>query len=199
MLAYWLLGLAPVVAVAYLVWAYRKKAAAHAAARNERFEQIFGGSSSRSAISDAGLPAAGAAGLQPSAAATSGRAPSYARKDRLLNPQQAELLHVLRIALPDYEILARMSLAAMIDVPAEAQGREREQRLRALAQYVVDCVVCSKDMHVMAAVDLEAGSNAESRFKSECLKAAGVRYRCVSPAALPKPEEMRALLLGEGA
>lgn len=103
------------------------------------------------------------------------------------------------LKLLDYEILARVSLAAMIDVPAELQGREREQRLRALAQHVVDCVVCSKDMQVMAAVDLEAGSNAESRFKSECLKAAGVRYRCVSPAALPKREEVRVLLLGEGA
>lgn len=199
MLAYWLLGLAPVVAAAYLVWAYRQKAAAKAVARRERFERMFGASWSRSTPSDAGLPVVGAAAPQPSAAMHSSRAPSYARKDRLLNPAQAQLFQLLKTAMPDYEILVRLSLAAMIEVLPAMQGREREQRLRALAQHVVDCVVCGTDMHVIAAVDVEAGSSAESRFKSECLKAADVRYICINPAMLPTRDGMRMLLLGEGA
>ncbi len=198
MLAYWLLGLAPVVAVAYLVWAYRQKAAAKAVARHERFERLFGASSSRGATSNAGPPAAGLAALQPSATPASGRPRSYARRERLLDPAQAQLFQLLKTALPDYEVLARVSLTAMIEVHPAMQGREREQRLRALAQHVVDCVVCRKDMHVIATVDLEAGSSAESRFKSECLKAADVRYVCINPGALPNLEQVRALVVGDG-
>lgn len=198
MLAYWLLGLAPVVAVAYLVWAYRKKAAAKAVARRERFERLFGASLPRVATSDAVSNAGEMAALRRSATPASGKAPSYARKERLLDPAQAQLFELLKTTLPDYEVLVRVSLAAMIEVHSTTQGREREQRLRALAQHVVDCVVCAKDMHVIAAVDLEAGSSAESRFKSACLKAADVRYVCVNPGALPKREAVRALVVGAG-
>ena len=198
MLAYWLLGLAPVVAIAYLVWAYRKKAAAKAAARNERFKHLFGASLPRAATPDAPSIAKEGATPQPLATMSPGRSPAYARKERLLDPHQAQLFRLLKNALPDYEILARVSLAAMIEVPPTVQGREREPRLRALAQHVVDCVACSRDMQVIAAVDLEAGRNAEARFKSECLKAAGVRYVCVNPAALPEREALRALVAGEG-
>ena len=198
MLAYWLLGLAPVVAIAYLVWAYRRKAAAKAVARSERFERLFGASAPRAATSEAPSNAREGAALQPSATLSAGRAPSYARKQHLLNPNQTQLFQLLKSALPDHEVLARVSLAAMIEVPPAVQGREREPRLRALAQHVVDCVACSKDMQVIAAVDLVAGNSAEARFKSECLKAAGVRYVCVNPAALPKREEVRAWLAGEG-
>jgi len=197
LLAYWLLGLAPVVAVAYLVWAYRKKAAAKAAARSERVERLFGALPPRVATADSASNAGEVAALRSSAKPASGRAPSYARKERLLNPHQAQLFQLLKSALPDHEVLARVSLAAMIEVPPAGQGREREQRLRALAQHVVDCVVCTGDMQVIAAVDLEAGSSAESRFKSECLKAAGVRYVCVNPAALPGHGEVRTLLLDQ--
>ena len=198
MLAYWLLGLAPVVAVAYVVWAYRKKAAATAAAKSERFERLFGASTSRVAPAEAASNAGKVATLQPSATMSQGRVSSYARKERLLDPHQAQLFRLLKTALPDHEVLAHVSLMAMIEVPPAVPGPEREPRLRALAQHVVDCVVCGNDMRVITAVDLAAGGGAESRFKSECLKAAGVRYVCVDPAALPKSEEVRALVLGEG-
>ena len=198
MLAYWLLGLAPVVAVAYLVWAYRKKTAAKAVARSERFERLLGALPARVATADAASNAGEVAALRLSANPASVRAPSYVRKERLLNPHQARLFPLLKKALPDHEVLAHVSLAAMVEVHSGIQGREREQRLRALAQHVVDCVVCGKDMQVIAAVDLEAGSSAESRFKSECLKAAGVRYVCIDPGALPSREEVCVRVVGEG-
>lgn len=131
MLAYWLLGLEPVLAVAYLVWAYRKKAAAKAAARSERFERLFGALPPRVATADAASNAGEVAALRSSANPASGRAPSYVRKERLLNPHQAQLFQLLKKALPDHEVLAPVSLAAMIEVPPAGQGREREQRLRA--------------------------------------------------------------------
>ncbi|MNC90504.1 hypothetical protein D3C83_66100 [compost metagenome] len=68
--------------------------------------------------------------------------------------------------------------------------------MRALAQNAVDCLVCDKAMTVIAAIDVEDGASAESRIKSEYLKAAQVRYLRINPSAFPRPDEIRAMLLG---
>ncbi|OGA39177.1 MAG: hypothetical protein A3G24_18840 [Betaproteobacteria bacterium RIFCSPLOWO2_12_FULL_62_13] len=197
MLAYWLFGLALVLAIAYMVWAYRKKAAAQAAARSERFEQIFGSTSCRVAALDPAARAAEVSTPQPSVTPGSSRAPQrYARKKRLLGQAHALLLSTLRSALPEHEVFAHVSLAAVIEIPQRIQGREREQRAHALAQHTFDCVVCSKEMQVIVVVDLEAGNSAQIRFKSECLKEAGVRYMRADPVELPPHEQIGALLLG---
>ncbi len=198
MLAYWLLGLVPLVAIACILWVYRKKAAAQAAARSERFEQMFGAGSQRVATPAPvpGVPEAPTP-RQTATPATDRPPHLYARKERLLSQSQALLFHALRAGLPEHEVFPQVSLAAVIEVPPALQGREREQRLRALTQHGVDCVVCGKDMQVVAAVDFETGNTAESRFKSECLKAAKVRYVRVNGAELPRGEELRGLVLGE--
>jgi hypothetical protein len=165
---------------------------------SERFDQIFGTAARRAAVP---MPATGPAkspALQPSSAPTPRRsAQNYLRKERLLDELHALLFSCLRSALPDQEILAHVSLAAVVELSPAVHGREREQRLRALGQYTVDCIVCNREMTVIAAVDLEGNNGAEKQFKSECLKAAGVRYVRVSSADLSKPGELRALVLGE--
>lgn len=198
MLAYWLLGLVPVVAIAYILWAHRKKAAAQTAARSERFEQMFGARPERITTPEPATGIAGASAPGPAVTPAADRAPQlYARKEPLLSQSQALLFHALRAELPGHEVLAQVSLASVIEVPPAIQGREREQRLRALAQHIADCVVCNKDMQVVAAVDLEAGNTAGTRFKSECLKAAGLRYVRVNAAELPQGEDLRDLVLGQ--
>ncbi|MBI4195019.1 MAG: DUF2726 domain-containing protein [Betaproteobacteria bacterium] len=182
MLAYWLLGLAPVVAVAYIVWAYRKKIATRAAVSNERFERMFGTQPQRA-------PAPASAAV-PSA--SQGR--MFSRKERLVSENHGRLLSTLRSAMPEHEVFAHVSLAALVDLSPHLQGREREQRQRALTQYGVDCVICDGDMRIVAAVDLDAGNGAGARFKSECLKAAGISYLRVNPAEMPRDDTLRALL-----
>lgn len=198
MLAYWLLGLAPVLAIAYIVWTHKKKAAARAAVSSKRFDAIFGGAAQRAATPTSTAGAAESPAAQPSSAAALGRrTPIYSRKERLLEEAHALLFSRLRSALPEHELFAHVSLAAAVEVPPAVQGREREQRLRALRQYTADCMVCSRDMTVIAAVDLEGDNNVERQFKSECLKTAGVRYVRISSGDLAKCEGLRALVLGE--
>jgi hypothetical protein len=193
LLAYWLLALAPIVAIVYLVWAHRRRTSAMVATRNERLERIFDAPASPAA--PAAATGAAIEAPRPVAAPAPVAPPQlYAGKERLLGERHALLLAALRSAAPGHEVFAHVSLAALIEVAPTLQGREREQRLRALAQYVVDCVVCNADLRAIAAVDLEAGGTAEGQFKAECLKAAGVRYLRLPPTTLPKVENLRILI-----
>jgi hypothetical protein len=192
--AWFFLALAPVVAIVYVVWAYRKRTAARAASRRERFAQIFSPRAQRSTapeVAHAGFPGV----ASTPGVASRGPAP-YARRATLLSARHIQLHDVLRAGLPDHEIFAHVSLAAVIELTGLPEGREREQRSRALAQQTIDCVVCSKAFEIVAAVDLESGHTAETRFKAECLKAAGVRYLQWNPVELPRSDEVAALLAG---
>jgi len=84
----------------------------------------------------------------------------------------------------------------VLEVAGLPDGREREQRVRALAQQTVDCVVCTQALAVVAIVDLDSGSTPEARFKLEVLKAAGVRYLQWNPLE-PPPEGDLAAWIGE--
>jgi hypothetical protein len=191
---WYVLALLPVAAIIYIVRAYRKRNAARAAASRDRFAQIFDAAAGRNAKPGAVLPAPPVA---VAGAASPGRGTgTYARRLHVLTAQQIQLRGLLRRALPDHDVLSSVSLAAVIEVCGLPEGREREQRWRALAQQTVDCVVCSNAHAVLAVVDLDSGSTAETRFKSECLKAAGVRYLRCNPLELPRDNEISALILG---
>jgi hypothetical protein len=190
----YLLALLPIAAVIYIVRAHRKGSAARAAASTERFSRIF---------ETEAAPAAGSASArhpapaQTTISAAPVRAPgSYAKRMQVLSAHQTELRERLRRALPGHDVLSRVSLAAVIEVRGVPEGRELEQRTRALAQQSVDCVVCGPTGAVVAVVDLDDGSTAETRIKSECLKAAGVRYLRFSPLELPPENEVGAQVLG---
>ena len=192
--AWYLLALLPTAAITYIVWAYRKRNAARAAASGDRYAQIFKPLMARAAAPEAAEAALSGrtAGAAPEARGTG----AYARRARLLTAQQADLRELLKSGLPDHEILSSVSLAAVIEVCGLPEGRAREQRLRALTQHTVDCVVCGSALEVVAVLDLENGSAADARFKSECLKAAGVRYLRWNPLEFPRSNDLSALILG---
>jgi hypothetical protein len=198
-LAWLFVALAPVAAIAYTVWAYRKRTAARTAASKERYAQIFN-TAPPGAATTAAAGRAGAAGTAATSTVTAPaiRTPSnYLRRARVLNLQQAQLRELLVNGLPGHEVLARVNLAAVLEVAGLPDGREREQRSRALAQHTVDCVVCTKALEVVAVVDLDDGSTAEARFKVEALNAAGVRYLRWNPLELPRSIEIVKLIAGE--
>ena len=72
--------------------------------------------------------------------------------------------------------------------------------MRRLAQYLLDFVVCDKGMRIIAVVEVypavDAVGAGEQQFRADCLKRAGIRLVRVNPAALPKREEIRALVGG---
>jgi hypothetical protein len=184
LLGYFLLTLLPLAAVVYVVWAYRKRRAERIAASSKRFSDIFG-----AAPKAVHSPPA-------SVAAVSSAPASCVKKDKLLEPHHALLFQTLVSSLPGHAIFVHVSLAAIVELPPSVQGREREQRSRALSGNAIDCLVCNQAMEAIAAVDIEDGVNAASHIKSEYLKAARVRYLRVNPAALPAAHEIQTLLSG---
>ena len=196
MLAYWVLGLVPVAAVAYIVWSHRKKAASRSTSRSNRLAQLL----DKEAPVVAATPAADSpqAPENPRADPESPQAVAegYAARQKVFSPHHAVVFYSLKASLPDYEVLAHVSLAALLEAPAEMQNWERERRRRALAPHVFDCVICGKDMQVVAALDIVPPNVHQPVFKAQCLEMVGVRYVRIDPTRMPKRQDIRGLVLG---
>jgi hypothetical protein len=189
MLLYWLIGLVPATAIAYIFWAHRKQAANHANAREERLALMLGASRQRNA------PAAAAPAAPHAAPGEQGPLP-YRSKSRILTQPHALLYYLLKTALPEHEIFAYFNLGGVIEVAPQATGAERDERRRAISQLTVDCAVCNKAMGLVVAIDLVPSGTVDSTFKSRCLAAAGLRYLQLDPARLPRRDSVRELVLG---
>jgi hypothetical protein len=198
-LAWWVLvPLVPLGAVAFIVWSYRKKAATQASTSSKRFQQIFGASVAGTARAGA-IPINGmAARQQPVAGAASA---SFAPKGRLLTDPETLLFYVLKTGLPDHETFVHVNLAAVIDVSGALPGNERERQLRRLSQCHLDFVVCDRNLQPVAVLEIEQdlAMNAVAQFKAESVKASGIKYLRIRPAAIPQRQELRALIYGDPA
>ena len=105
------------------------------------------------------------------------------------------LYYLLKTGLPEYEVLARVSLAAVVEVPGAARDSAEQRRL---AQQALDFVVCDKTFRPMAAVELiRSGALAAeaAKYKATCLAAARIRHITLAGDALPKKDALRALVL----
>jgi hypothetical protein len=116
-------------------------------------------------------------------------APSAAWKPRasfLATPSKLAFL-VLKAGLPDHHVFANTRLADLIEAPNAAP----------LANLRVDLVVCSKELAIVAAIDVASNAGMEESSqgdKAKCLHAAGIRYLRFSTNAFPKPAEVRKLV-----
>ena len=184
------------------VWSSRKQIAAREAASKARFERMLRAPVQPAASAE---PAPTAAAAFPSAPSVSLAAPAPAKapaaapaRERFLGQAETLLYYLLKTGLPGYEVFANVTLASVIGV--SGGGHEREQQLRRLAQYRLDFVVCDKAMRIIAAVDVDSAPAAmgagEQQFKADCLKGAGVRLVRVKREALPKRDQILALVLG---
>jgi len=184
--------------VAFVVWDYRKKAAAREAASQARFEEMFKGKAAAAApapdsVSPSRPAPAVAAGPAPPGSTA---APAVRAGERFLGPAAMVVFRELRAGLPDHEVFANVTLAALVS--PSGSGREREQQLRRLSQYQVDFVVCDRELRIVAAVDLEGGGGVDAigvrKFKEDCLKAARIRLLRIDAVAPPRGDEIRALI-----
>jgi hypothetical protein len=200
-LAWYLFLLAAAGGIGYAIWNYRRKTAAAKAASEARFEKMFKGQAQVSANPQPSSSAAAPASELPASASTptAAAAPPPAAARRFLGSAESLIYYLLKAGLPDFEVFAGVSLARVIGAPGD--GRDREQQLRRLAQYQLDFVICDKGMRVVVVVDLEsaggAGSVGDQKFKSDILGQAGIRVVRVNPAAPPRRESVRALIIGE--
>jgi len=200
-LAWYLFLLAVAGGVVFAIWNYRRKAAASKAASDARFEQMFNGRTHAPASPQPSSPAAAPANESSAPAKASAAAPATppAATQCFLGQAEALFYYLLKAGLPGFEVFAGVSLARVVGAPGN--GRDREQQLRRLSQYQLDFVICDKSMRVVAVVDVESAAGAETvgdqRFKSDILRQAGIRVVRVNPAALPRREQIRALISDE--
>jgi hypothetical protein len=133
-----------------------------------------------------------ATSVQPAAApaaATAAPAAVKARAAFLSGPAKLAFL-VLKAGLPDHHVFAHTRVSDLMDgttVPA-------------LANLPIDLLVCSKDLGIVAAVDLNSGTQSDAllaREKEQRLRSAGIKYLRLVPGAFPKPAEVRKLIYGE--
>lgn len=192
---WYLLLLVPVLAAAYIVWAYRRKTARRDSVSNQRYRQMFGAATSRTAA-----PLVDEAGRQrvPNVAAS----PQFSKRERLLEPQETLLYYLLKTGLPDHEVFPGVELAAVVDVTSAAGSVAHERQRRRLSQHRLDFLVCNKAMQPIAVVELampaaDMAAAQDLKFKADCLGMAGIKYMRIEPAAIPKREDVRTIVLGE--
>jgi intracellular sulfur oxidation DsrE/DsrF family protein len=201
-LAWYLFLLVAAGIIVFVVWSSRKQIAAREAASKARLERMLRAPVQPVAQAE---PAPTAAAASPSAPSASLAVPAPAKapaavpvRVRFLGQAETLLYYLLKTGFPDYEVFANVSLASVIS--ASGSGHEREQQLRRLAQYRLDFVVCDKSMRILTVVEMDSAVAAvgagEQQFKADCLKRAGIRLVRVNPAALPKREQIRALVGG---
>jgi len=199
MAAIWyLLVLAPFIVIPVVWWSYRRKFVAREQIADARWQKLVNAARADPAPAEqtTAVVTAVAAAAPASAAAPAG----YTRKARALDPAQTVLYHLLKTSLPDHEVMAQVALPAVLEVPADAVGSAREQRLRNLTRQTVDFVICNKALLPVVAIDLplqdQSMQTPEQDFKTWALAQAGIRYLRLSRKALPKRDAVRILVLG---
>jgi len=119
------------------------------------------------------------------------------RKPRLLEENQRLLYLVLRAAMTDHVIMANIRIADLVDLGTSPNYSERETKLRLLQQERIDCMVCTNELVPVAAVMIydHALGVPEERVKTDALRELGMKFLRFRSDNLPKPAEMRGLIL----
>ena len=209
---YLLLVLIPVAAIAYLIWNHKRRMAERNVASAGRLHEILGTVAQPELTRAGDRPAAPAAppadapppSAMPEASATPAAAATapalYAVRKRVLSPPQTLLYYLLKTGLPDHLILPRVTLAALLDTGPALNGFAREEQVRRLASLTVDFAVVDKNMQPVVVIELAApdsggAAQADRDATRSRLDAAGVKYIELDPAALPRKDALRALVL----
>ena len=207
---YLLLVLIPVAAIAYLIWNHKRRMAERNVASAGRLHEILGTVAQPEPARGDDRPVApaapsSAAPLPPDMPAASPAAPGpapalYAIRKRVLSPPQTLLYYLLKTGLPDHLILPRVTLAALLDTGPALHGFAREEQVRRLASLTVDFAVIDKNMQPVVVIELAApdsgvAAQADRDAARSRLDAAGVKYIELDPAALPRKDALRALVL----
>jgi len=198
MMAWFLFTLMVGAIVAYCVWDYRRKAALREAASQERLLQLLEAKTAAKAAADAPPASTPAADGNAPAQALPVAAAAPSGKERFLGKAETLVYYLLKTGIPDHEVFANVTLATV--VRQEGGGFDQEQQLRRFSQHQLDFVICDKSMRIVAVVDVESPGGTDTagaqRFKSDTLKAAGVRLVLVNPKSVPRREDIRALVCG---
>lgn len=121
------------------------------------------------------------------------------RRPRFLTDPQRLLYLILRAALPDHVIMANTRMVDLLDVPPGGDAVEHDARLREMLHQRIDCIVCRSDLVPLAALVVHAAAMPrapDEQRQAETLRELGIKFLRFRADSLPRPAEMRALVLG---
>jgi hypothetical protein len=189
--------LVPIIAIGGIVWAYQKKSADKEARSRERLAALVGISQNAGAAPGAARREHAAAGAGSKPAVLS--APLPARRERFLTQSETLLYYVLKAGLPGHEVFPHVSLPSVLDAPGNAFGQTSNLQ-PGHAAHDLDFVVCDKSMRIVAAIRLEGRTASQVKeLMYRRLTDAGIRLVVVYPNALPRREQVHALIYGQPA
>jgi len=197
MVAIWyLLVLAPFVAIPILWWNYRRKIALRESSSRARWTQMVHAPASEGSGISASELAVASPGPTRSVTTVAARC---VRRERVLDPMETLVFRLLKTALPEFEIMPHMALSQiLVGPPAAAEGGGTHAQ--AIARLFVDCLICDKNMQPIAAIDLAPPGGttlpipAESS-KGRYLQDAGIRYLRWPRNGIPNRHSVRELVL----
>jgi len=184
--------LLPVIAIAWIVWSYRKKAGDKEARSREREMNLVGQLQADTTPRPVTGDQAGAAPRAPAPAPAA--AVTATRRERFLSQPETLIYYLLRTGMAGYEIFPRVSLASVVAIASNVSATPRQMPS---GTHDLDFVVCDKSMRIVAAIQLARRLPGPDGARVEQnLAAAGIRLVTVDPKALPKRGELGALILG---
>ena len=196
---YLALLLVPVGIGAYLVWDHRRREDDRARVSAERLSSILGATD----YIPQPVPetrAENAAKVEPvSGAPIASPTPVYSARERVLSPPQTLLYLLLKTGLPDYHVFAHVALRAVLDAAPAVSGSARNEQMRRLSMQAVDFLVCDRALKPVAVVEFARHGEPDGTAgaRESWIGSAGLRYLSFEPAALPRKEALRAMVLAE--
>lgn len=197
-----LIVLAVVCIVVYLINAIRCTHREQQARSSERAAALMVAIHQRQAANAAPstpAPAQTATRTESAAAAVPTSAARIARRARFLTQSQRLLYMALRSALPDHIIMGNVRLIDLTDGTNDSTAIERSDRLRELLRERIDLLVCNADLVPVAALmiyDAGVPSAQQEALKVETLRELGIKYLRFRTDNLPRPTEIRSIVLG---
>jgi len=88
--------------------------------------------------------------------------PAFSRR-ALLTPNETEFFRRLRTALPDYVVLAQVSMGALLQPTVPSGHRDFWPTRNKIGSKIVDFIVCNDDLDVVALVELDDAKHDPAR------------------------------------
>jgi hypothetical protein len=184
---YVLLLVVPLGAAGYIVWNFRRRTALRDAARAERLGQLIG---TAAVVADA-APAA----TNEHVRSAPPESPVSAR-ERLLTPAQTLVYYLLKTALPQHLVFARVPLSFVLE-PRRANSQSEVARM--LAERTLDFVIADRSMRPLSIVTLRDTARLDTKSigaeEAAWITQSGMRHVALDAAALPRKEAIPGLVL----
>jgi hypothetical protein len=202
-------ALAPILfiaAIVYVIYKIRRASQERRQRSDERATELLANlhahAPARSAPAEprpaAAEPRPMATAAQAARSVQSHAATALTRRARILTDAQRMLFLVLRAAMPEHLIMAHVRIVDLLDLADGAEALERDARLRTLARERLDFVVCDSDLVPLAGIVLYAGGIdqvPDESAKIQALREIGVRFLRFRADSVPRPAEVRNLVL----